>query len=219
MPRTISDLLSTTMKISDHVAATVIRGDQVVGFSESQRQGRAAHGTLTSDGSVDHGFSGPSPTGETGTLDACVRLVRHLNAGGEHWKLPAALTDGLPHVDCQVQSDGGDSDCLNIQEVRAMTDTAHWHEVGRDGGREVAGESPDDGADALKRSIELKQNKIPSDARAGLVLLLDANDTPALTFDAVVSSFRAKHGSWASSVGFQATWLVGPMIPMVHRLA
>jgi len=216
MPRTITDLLTAGMKISDHVSGTVVEGDAVVGFSESQRQGRAAHGSVTAAGAVDHGFTGPTPTNETGTLDACQRLVRQLNADGGQWVLPIALSEALPHVDCRVESAGGEH--LDIQAVRAMTDATYWHEVGRQGGREVAGEALEDGANALRRSIELKQNKVPAEARAGLVLALDANDTPALAFDAVVAAFRVAHGEWAASVGFRVIWLVGPNSRMIHRL-
>jgi hypothetical protein len=217
MAKQIDAVIADGIRITDHVSGTVIRQGQVVGFSESLRDGRAAHGTITADGSVDHGFTGPSPTNETGTLDACQRLVRHLNAEGRQWTLPTALTEGLPHVDCRVESTA--DVCLDIQVVRAMTDETHWHEVSLKGGRQVVGEATEEGAHALKRSVECKQNKIPLVERAGLVLVLDANDTPALAFGPVVAKFHAVHGAWARSVGFQAIWLVGPMIGMVHRLA
>lgn len=218
MPDIVKAFISEKLAFSDHDSGTVIEDGSVVAFSESQRQGRAAHGSVTPAGAVDHGFTGPPPTNETGTLDACQRLVRQLNADGGQWVVPIALSEGLPHVDCRVESAGAAGECLDVQVVRAMTDRAHWHEVDREGRRVIVGETPNDAANALRRSIELKQNRIRPEARATLVLALDASDTPALAFDAVVAAFRCAHGEWATSVGFQSIWLVGPVNRMIHRL-
>jgi len=200
----------------DHISATVTDNNKTVGFTESMRDGRAAHVTQRDDGSLEHGFAGAPPTNETGTLETCRMLVLALNKAGGMWSQPE-VTSAL-HTDAQCIRTDGQPDTLNIQVVRAQSNSKYWHEVSQTGGSEGCA-TPEQMADQLRDAISKKESRIPKDARPGLILVLSAVDSPAHAFDDVIEAFRNGHGEWASHLGFEQIWVVGPSLLLTHRVA
>jgi hypothetical protein len=211
-------IIAECLRVFDHATGTVIRQGEVVGFSESLRNGRAAHGDLNASGSLDHGLIGSPSKGEDGTLETCRMLVSILNEPLAQWILPVALSDSLAHIDCRAESIDAQQPPLDIQVVRAMTDPEFWAQMAI----HRKGERTEDvkiGADYLHAAIVLKAARIPSPSRSGIVLALNAIDAPALGFDAVVASFVLTYGEWARQQGFAEIWVVGPNRQLTHQLA
>src|SRR5882724_9336377 len=126
MAKVTEVIMAERLRISDHVSGTVTRQGQAVGFSESFRNGRAAHGGLNASGSLDHGLTGSPSKGEQGTLETCRTLVGILNEPLAQWVMPDALSDGVAHVDCRAQRIDGLQPPLDIQVVRAIADPSFW---------------------------------------------------------------------------------------------
>lgn len=200
----------------DHVSATVTDNNKTVGFTESMRGGRAAHVTQRDDGSLEHGFTGTTPTNEAGTLEACRMLVLALNKAGGKWDQPC-MTTAL-HTDAQCTQTDGQPGTLNIQVVRAQSNSKYWHGVSKTGGSEGCA-GPTQMADELRDAISKKESRIPEGARPDLVLVLSALDSPAHAFDDVITVFRSSHGELASRLGFEQIWVVGPSLLLTHRVA
>lgn len=211
-------VIADGIRITDHVSGTVTRQGEAVGFSESLRDGRAAHGNLNADGSLDHGLTGSPSKGEHGTLETCRTLVGILNEPLAQWILPDALCDTLAHVDCRAEHIDGQQPALNIQVVRAIADPSYWAQQAIHGKGEHT-EGLSDGAAYLQRAIALKADRIPASARPGIVLALNAIDAPALAFGAVVTAFASEHSGWAREQGFAQIWIVGPNRHLTHQLA
>jgi hypothetical protein len=51
-----------------------------------------------------------------------------------------------------------------------------------------------------------------------LVLGLDALRSPAYARSEPIAAFQAAHGEWASSLGYQAIWIVGPGVDLTFEL-
>ncbi|WP_257387133.1 hypothetical protein [Tahibacter caeni] len=209
----IVDLLTSTARASDHVTGTEIREGKIVGFSESVRDGRATVVDRKADGSLTYIFSGPTPTNETGTEEACGLLVQWWSRGGQQWTLVAV--DPMPlHTDAVAES--ADGARVNIQVVRAMTANDFWHEADHEG--QVSRQhSCSDLAELIRGSIA-KKTRIPNEHRPGIVLVLNALDTSALAFPDVVHAFKAAHGEWVRSLGFAEVWVIGQASGGILRL-
>jgi len=111
----------------------------------------------------------------------------------------------LPHRDRKTK--------LKVQVVRAEARPELRRSIAR--GKTVEGQpSSDEIADSLRAAIEHKRTRAFDD----IVLALDATDTPRCTFATVISSFRKRHGAWASQIGFSQIWVVGPIPDLVERL-
>lgn len=206
----------------DHVSATVTDNEnKTIGFTESVRDGRSAHVTRRDDGSLEHGFTGTTPTNEVGTLETCRMLVLALNKLGGAWDQPEATSPDAPsaaHTDARCSKANGQLGTLNIQVVRAQSNPRYWHEVSKKGASQDCS-APEQMAEQLRDAIGKKESRIPVEARSDLVLALSALDSPAHAFDDVIEAFRCSHGEWASCLGFEQIWIVGPSLLLTHRLA
>jgi hypothetical protein len=217
MPTKHEMILSETFRLSDHFSGTVIRDGKVIGFSESLRDGRAAHGDAR-NGAVDFGFTGPTSIGEEGTLEVGRVLTIVLNAADPGWIAPTALATE-PHIDIYISNTDTARPPMAIQVVRAIVDPTHWKQIALLGGDNQVGVPVQELAAHMRRAIELKVSKIDEAVRPSLVLALNAIDTPAIAFGAVVEEFRTVFGNWAREQHFEAIWLVGPNLNLTHRLA
>lgn len=207
------------LKMGDHVSATTTRNGKVIGFAESHGRGRAAAGDMDDSGHVSISVAGTSPKGEEGALQACCRLVDHLNSMGESWGIPLEVSAlKYKYVDAIASGEGGFSgQSLAIQVVRAFTDPAFWQQLNYYEANTLC-LSLVESAQLLKLAVESKLKKIPIDHRPPLTLVLDACDVPGLALDAVVDEFNLQYGSWVEAQGFHAVWVVGPQHEMVNRL-
>ena len=141
--------------------------------------------------------------------------VTPIKAGGK-WDQPC-MTAAL-HTDAQCTQTDGQPGTLNIQVVRAQSNSKYWHGVSKTGGSEGSA-APTQMADELRDAISKKESRIPEGARPDLVLVLSALDSPAHAFDDVITVFRSSHGEWASRLGFEQIWVVGPSLLLTHRVA
>ena len=142
----------------------------------------------------------------------CSRLISLLNSLGGSWSPPVA---GSGDVDGSSSNSAGEK--LDIQVVRAQTNTDFWSSLSRK--RSASSTSELLGAaDALWKAICLK-SKIPPRQRPGITLALDANRTPGLAFAAVVVVFASQFGTKARNLGFAGIYVVGPDVALVRRLA
>ena len=211
------DRLRQMLQAGDHMSATTTRNGKIIGFSESQGRGRAASGDADDSGSILITLVGSAPRGEEGTIQACRRLVTHLNSSGESWEEPSEIT-GVQYIDATAEGAASSiGNTLQIQVVLALTDPGFWKSIGYSGNATL--NLPlSDCADLLKMAIEFKSAKIPPEIRANIMLALDANDIPGLALDPVVEQFALLHSQWAHAQGFRSIWLVGPWKEMVSRL-
>jgi len=211
------DRLRGLFRGGDHMSATTTRNGKIVGFGESEGRGRAASGDADDSGSVTITLIGSSPRGEEGTIQACQRLVAHLNSQSESWGEPHEVS-GTQHIDAIADGTGASAgETLRIQVVRALTDPGFWQSLGHSGNVTLT-ISQSECTDILRKAIEFKASKIPLEIRADLALVLDANDIPGLALDPVAQEFIARHSAWARAQGFRGVWLVGPWKEMVNQL-
>jgi hypothetical protein len=213
----VSIIVEERLHLSEHASALQERGGQAIGFTESERQGRASGASLVEDGRVSYSLTGTSPQGEEDTLAVCRLLVGVLRAAGEDWADPTA-SDGV--VDCLAPAKDNPRSVLKIQVVRAIPDPDLWSELSRVGRIDRAGVDRGQLVSQLRAAVQHKASdkKVPPSVRPDLVLALDANRLPGLTLDAVVEDYRTEHGAWTASHGFRAVWLVGPTARLTWRL-
>jgi DNA-directed RNA polymerase subunit RPC12/RpoP len=209
--------LTDSIGISTHVKGTVKIDDTVVGYSESLHDGRATSVSLASDGIITYGFTGDTPTNETGTLETCSYLVDAMNRAGAKWGCPT-LMDDKDDADATCAPLDGGNDVLRIQVVRAKSDIAFWKRASLNDDTTVYA-TPTELVRELQSSITHKVSKLPEAQRRKLVLALSALHTAGYALGHVVKEFQETYGVWAQSQGFREIWLVGPDIEHTHRLA
>ena len=216
--RQFDQTIEETVRVSDNFMMEVQHEGRTVGFRESAREGRAASGDDHGDGTLSLTLTGTSPQGEEDTASACRVLVRAMNGKGDTWNAPAA---GTGDVDC-VATNAADEKAapLNIQVVRAIVDPEMWHSLAARGMLEKPKVEAEKIADLIADALgkKLDPRKIPLPQRPALVLALDATRLPALAFDAVIDSFRERHGALVRGAGFRSVWLVGPSESLTKRL-
>jgi hypothetical protein len=107
-----------------------------------------------------------------------------------------------------------------MQIVRANVHPRLWETLNQTGKIEETGVAKLTLVEQIRVAIEVKANdrKLPKATRRGLVLALDATRLPASGFDSVVREFRSKWGDWASKLGVDAIWLLGPLDSLTWRL-
>jgi hypothetical protein len=171
--------------------------------------------TVNDDKSVDYGLSGPTSTGEHGTLETCRTLVQALNRLGAEWARPTALSTEQ-FVDCGITGGGGRK--LRIQVVRAVADATFWQKVNRDGQLQESGADVRTLAEAMRNAVLKKAGAIPAEVRGTITLALNAIDLPACASHEVVERFRNEFLPEIRSYGFAAVWVVGPTSQLVSRL-
>lgn len=214
--RSVTIRITDSFKLSSRGKGTTRRDDVVIGYTESQLNGRAAHASLGPDG-ISHGLSGSPPTNETGTMETCTYLIAAMNRAGSTWDQPVVAS---AHDDADAfcgQLNGG-SEVLRIQVVRAQSNAAFWKEVHVNHRATMSG-TPVDLAGELKAPIAHKAGLLQPAQRGQLVLALSALHTPGYALGDVAEKFREHHGVWAGSIGFSEIWLVGPGVDLAHRLA
>jgi hypothetical protein len=169
---------------------------------------------MTSD-SQTFQIEGTPPQGEEDTLSTCRILVQKWNEDGGAWAEP---TEGQDDVDCRSESTSDSRVVAQIQVVRAIVDPTFWMMLSVSGKVRSEETEIDRLAGWLKESIKKKAKRTPTSRRAQLHIALDATRLPGLGFDDVVEYFRTKYSQWASSLGFQPIWLVGPSTRLSWRL-
>ena len=216
--RVFEESMEASVRVSGHVMLEARREGRTVGFRESERGGRAASGDDSGNGCISMTLMGTSPQGEEDTLDACRGLVHALNRMGETWNEPV---EGTGDVDC-VASNAANSRAapLQIQVVRAITDSETWKMLAASGTLPKSAVGVDEAADLLANALQKKLDprRIPPKQRAALTLVLDATRLPALGFDSVVKRFRERHGARLRTAGFRDVWIVGPTESLTKRL-
>ncbi|MGB3134379.1 MAG: hypothetical protein WBB04_07400 [Candidatus Macondimonas sp.] len=209
--------LHSSILARDYLSATTTRKGKIVGFAESDGRSRAASGDWHASEMVTFQIAGSSPRGEEGALEACQRLIDHINLESKLWEAPTEVP-GVQHIDAVSLGVGKNSgNRLTIQVVRALTDPAFWKSLGCNGSASISVTTPE-AAEYLKDAILFKVDRIPSAVCASLTLALDATDVPALALHPVIEAFNQKHGNWVDAQGFASIWVIGPEREMVSRL-
>lgn len=166
------------------------------------------------DGSYDLHIDGRGAQGEAGTLEVAQLLVQRKNQDGEGWSEPQAVNDGS-HVDARAKRG---RDTLEIQVVRSETSGPFWRDLGLTGKADDSG-AIDRAVEGIRTAIQRKgtDKKIAGD-RSGVVLVLNALQTPQHSLSLTAEAFRKAYGQWASSLGFKEIWIVGGSSALTHRL-
>jgi len=202
--------------VSDHFSMLGKRKGKSFTFGESQRpDGRASSADYDDDRSMSFSVSGSSPQGEEETLKVCKLLVQKLNLDGNNWCEPV-LGNGV--VDCETTDINDPSQSLQFQVIRAISNQSFWKQLNTQGAAQESSVDPSVLASYIENAIKKKTEKLPSSVRNGLILVLDATLLPGITFDVVFEEFHTLYSTWASSLGFEGIWLVGPVIELVQRL-
>lgn len=164
---------------------------------------RTASSAVGTAGGVTYAIGGHAPQNEEGSLATGRRLVHRLREDGAEWGVIEWV--GEDDVDCR--SRWGD-EVLNIQVFRAMPKDKwrNLHLTGQVIGATQAAEL----ADNLHGAIDAKARVSPLKQRRGLVLAIDAFDTPFLATGTVVESFRESHQKDVAAYRFRSVWVVGP---------
>ena len=204
-------------RVKDHVALLDERNGKIVGFRESEREGRAAAADINDDGTHYYSIKGTSPQGEEDTLPTCRQLIMALNKIGGSWTEPR-LGEGVE--DCVATNRNDTSDRISIQVIRAIVSDELWRELNLEGKFEDRESREKDLAKLLKEAIAKKANdrKIPKSIRTSLVLALDANRLPIMGFTGVIEKYHDLYEDWTKNQGFKEVWLVGPDNSLVKRL-
>ena len=151
--------------------------------------------------------------GESENEVVAERLRERLNEGTQAWG-PHEDGDGEP-VDWMYHSVEGS--ILKCQGVRVPCDQSYWRarKQAAVDERTIARAIED-----IRASIQKKERKKYDPVeRAQLVLVLDATRSGAHSLPDVVNRFVELHGAWASSLGFEAIWIVGLNSRVTSRLA
>lgn len=208
--------ITETARASDHITGTQIRNGCVIYFSETNSKDRTITASTENGADVLCSVSSAPSQNEDGTLETCQRLVHFFNRNEPRWEQPELVP--TKHLDAIAKSLlTPPANDLRIQVVRAQSDSAFWKKLGQERSAEITG-SYLEAANALKDAIEKKIAKIPKVLRADITLVLDATDTPALSFNGPVDAFNSTYGSWSMQQGFYEIWIVGLGSSLIHQL-
>jgi hypothetical protein len=192
------------------------RDKKTIGYSQSG-DGTDTAANLENGQTISYQLIGRSPQGEKDTLRVCQILVSRLNNLGGNWNSPISVNEGV--VDCETSNRNYKSFRIRFQVVRADANPKLWKSLSQHGsvGKTQNIESL---VETIKLAIESKANdrKIPKISRKGITLTLDATKLPALSFDTVIEAFSSKWSVWASELGFESIWLVGPNESLTWQL-
>jgi hypothetical protein len=188
-------------------------GEEAIRIAGSERNIAA---DKSKDGSVMSAIEGNSRQGESGSLEVCEILVRHMNQNGAAWDNVIDLTSDRNHreegIDCKA-FDGNRE--LNIQVTRV--ERKLWKELATRG-QVTNNKLVIELANAMWDSIEEKSLPLPIDQRNNIVLALNAIDTPSYVLKDVIKMFKSKYGNRVVSFGYISVWVVGPSENFTHRL-
>lgn len=203
---------------SFHMSTTTSQEDEIIRFDEAVRpDGLSSSASRSDKGLISYSVSGNSPQGEELLIEVCRRLVNKLNLDGANWQQP---TKGTGVIDCEA-ADADAGERLQIQVVRAITDQSFWQKLSSEGQIDRSNLAPAKLASDIKTAIDKKvtgRKMVTPSARPGLLLALDATFPAGIAFKGVVEEFQKEHSEWASRLGFEAIWLVGPDIELIWRL-
>ncbi len=161
--RTIHATIEERIAARDHLAMLGRRQGKPFLFGESRRSdGRAASAERSEEGLFSYRVSGSSPQGEEQSLDACKLLVRTLNSGGATWGEPSLVE--IANVDCQAVDTTDHDNVLQIQVVRALTDSQLWQTLNTRGSLETWANDSSALAQQVECAIKHKEAKIPANA-------------------------------------------------------
>lgn len=214
-PREIHVVLTDGVSIADHASLVKKRGDEVVGYAESERDGLLTRADQLNSGYVCGHISGNPPQGEKDTLAAAQILVTALNAAGATWG-PVVLS--CDPADCETVCTANPTRRLLIQVVRATIDADYWRRLAADGAA-TRTESVEFLAAHLNEAIRHKTRKYPSSTRANLVLALDASRLPDLALSRVRGVAAESTREARAAAGFSDVWVVGPTPELTYRLS
>lgn len=206
----VSDGVNTGETIS-HV---VKDEDGVKAYGRNPSGGESEHASRSEDGTISYGIRGSPPQYEDLSLQACLILVKALNAQGEEWDDPVEPEREMG-VDCEAWS--GDQ-VLKVQVVQAVTDSAIWEKLAKEDEYERESAAPKRLASDLREAIQKKAADIPESARGELTLGLNGLRTPGADLPQVVDYFRREYGDWAGSLGFSSVWLIARSVNRTARL-
>jgi hypothetical protein len=175
---------------------------------------RSAAADLDETGRVGDRIVGRASAKADAELRAASRFVERLNRDGAQWGALIVVNARAPDetgVDCVAENDDGEQLMMQVtsSEGEAWRRLAHEPEVVRQL------EHIEPVLEALRATIS---SKSVLDGRGGITLLIDATDSPRASLRSVASEFQRRHGRWARECKWQAIWLVGPVVELVHRL-
>ena len=203
--------IESSIKPSGKMAATTLRDEQPIGFTESHDPSLTRFAGLDPNGTVRLRLLGLAPRNEQDSDVVCKTLVSALAALGQQVELKGP---GEQDEDFILIVNG---DRIGVQVVRALTCPHFWTQLARKGEVSELNLTIVEAVEALKIAIEHK-TIIPPAQRSNLILLLDAYRLPALVLGPVTNEFKNTQATWAQSLGFYAVYVVGPKAVFVSRL-
>lgn len=213
--RIVEDSINLVTEVSDHAMLELLRGDEVIAFRESIRDGRVTWAD-EEFGRITTNITGTSPQNETDSLPACRILVRKMNRIGNTWNEPAKAKQDSD-VDCVAKDVTDGNKELYIQVVKAIVDKNWWRNLSISEAAAKSG-TADELADIILQAVKKKSEITTLSQRSNLVLAIDANRLAGLTFDSIVNRVREKHGAELAALNFRSIWVVGPSISRTRQL-
>lgn len=213
--RFLQDGITPDAHVRDHAILELRGNDQTIGFRESERDGRTTSAD-EDNGCVSTAVIGTAPQGETDSLTVSRILVKKKNLLGDSWNEPREAVKQDSDIDCVATNANDVKLHLQIQVVRGIVVDRWWRQMSVAGTNELLG-TVDEFADHILEAVSKKCN-LPLRQRSELVLAIDANRLPGLTFDSVVNHVREKDGVTLAAFGFQGIWIVGPSATRTYRL-
>ncbi len=202
------------MSVSEHASVVKLENDSVVGYIESERDGLKISADAARNESVEYSLTGAAPQGEEDTLTASCILIKALNAIGANWRDPVV---GEEPADCSAEDFFNGKLRLDIQVVRAISSPELWKELNTLGSvSEVI--NLNNLTAELRKSLLLKEKKIPPSSRNELVLALDGNRMPSIALTFIKNHVISNLSHFARSLGYKQVWIIGPTPDLSYRL-
>ena len=202
------------IQVSDSMKLIGIRTDRVIGYRETDSNGRQLSSDSHPGGNVSSYFKAAVSSGEGNVHKVCHILAERMSTRHTAWTVSMEHPDSID-IDCYL--DSGDLR-LNIQVTRADQNPEVYQRLNSKENVERMILDEELGA-MLKNAIDAKAKKIAQSQRSDIVLVLDATDTPDLSLDATLAQFHSLFHKHLVSLGFREVWLVGPTSRLTHRLA
>jgi hypothetical protein len=214
--RSVHVQIVETLRVNSHLSVLQERDGDAVGFSESEREGRASSASVEEDGTLRFSIQGTSPQGEEDTPTACRVFLGCLAKRGYPY---TDVVAGSEPADCVLVEGPKGLHRQEVQVVRAIASQTIWRTLARHGALQSAVSARQVVAE-LSSAIATKarNERLPERIRANLVLALDATRLPGVAFDTIVREFRKAECTRISVFGFKAIWLVGPTARLCWRL-
>ena len=200
---------------ADYMYGITKRDHNVVGYAETTRGDVASSADLRGN-TVTYQMTGKSPQGEDDTMATAQRFVDWLNKQGANWGAPEEYHG--PFIDAvskeQIDNSGA---VLYIQVVRAIVNDKVWSKFSKDG--IFSGRAPISAiAKDLSGAIKKKTDRIPSDKKQKITLLIDANRSPGHAFPVVIKEFKEEYGAIIERFGFKSVYVAAYSADLVYRL-